>query len=33
MNTVEGYAMSSWERATGDFVMRPTSRRCAAARG
>ncbi len=23
MNTVEGYAMSSWERGYGDFVMRP----------
>src|SRR6202046_5665142 len=23
MNTVEGYAMSSWDRGYGDFVMRP----------
>src|SRR2546430_13414746 len=23
MNTVDGYAMSSWERGYGDFVMRP----------
>src|SRR5579862_7262366 len=23
MNTVSGYAMSSWERGYGDFVMRP----------
>ena len=23
MDTVEGYAMSSWERGYGDFVMRP----------
>ena len=33
MNTVDGYAMSSWERGYGDFVMRPTSRRCAGRRG
>jgi glutamine synthetase len=24
MNTVDGYAMSSWETGYGDFVMRPT---------
>ena len=27
MNTVEGYAMSSWERGYGDFVFKPTSKR------
>jgi glutamine synthetase len=29
MNTVDGYAMSSWERGYGDFEMARTSRRCA----
>ena len=29
MNTVEGYAMSSWERGYGDFVMRPDLDTCA----
>ena len=29
MATVDGYAMSSWERGYGDFVLRPTSTRCA----
>ena len=33
MNTVDGYAMSSWERGYGDFVLRPTSRRCGSCRG
>ena len=28
MNTVEGYAMSSWSRGYGDFVIGPTSTRC-----
>ena len=27
MNTVDGYAMSSWDRGYGDFVMRRTCRR------
>jgi glutamine synthetase len=26
MNTVDGYAMSSWERGYGDFVMKPAPR-------
>src|SRR5262245_2252880 len=29
MNTVDGYEMSSWERGYGDFVLVPTSGRCA----
>ena len=33
MNTVGGYAMSSWERGYGDFEMRPTWTRCGSRRG
>ena len=33
MNTVDRYAMSSWERGYGDFVLAPDLARCAGARG
>ena len=33
MNTVDGYAMSSWERGYGDMVMARTSTRCGWSRG
>ena len=33
MNTVDGYAMSSWERGYGDMAMIPDLRRCAWRRG
>ena len=33
MNTVDGYAMSSWESGYGDFVLVPTCPRCAACPG
>ena len=35
MNTVDGYAMSSWDSGYGDFVLRPdmrTLRRCRGSR-
>ena len=33
MNTVDGYAMSSWEKGYGDFVMRPDLRACGCSLG
>ncbi|BAS11096.1 glutamine synthetase [Arthrobacter sp. Hiyo4] len=33
MNTIDGYAMSSWANGYGDMVMRPTSRPSAGCRG
>ncbi len=33
LNTVDGYAMSSWEKATATCCSCPTSTRCAASRG
>ena len=33
MNTVDGYAMSSWERGYGDFMLVPDMSSCASSRG